>query len=505
MKKIIITVMAALVALTAAAQEVGIKDVTLIHRGDSMVVSMKVDLSALELEKGAVQFIPFLTKDSVVFRLPSIGLYSRNRFYSLAREARSDNPLEGYNYRSTQKPDTVWYSAQVTYMPWMDGARLRVDTWETGCCNRLASHVEGEPLFEYHEPLAFNPDEVVLEDNPDVVVDIPDEEPRHVDVMPFVPNYIYLQPDAEAVVKERSISGEAHVVFRSGKTDVDPAYQENEAELQKIKATIDSVALDPDISLTGITLRGYSSPDGAAKMNLQLSEQRVQAIKVYVEGLMELPEEMWHAEAMGENWEGLRAAVEASTLKNRAAILDLIDSDMDPDKKESKIKKNYAKDYKTLFDEVYPLLRRTNYKVSYTVRSYTSVEEVREVLHTKPWNLSIKEFFLAADGYKPGSPEFNEVFEIAAMVFPDDPVAHINAANAAMIAGDMDRAARHLSQAGDGPEALFAKGNYAGVQGDFATAAEMYAAALEAGYEAAGPQLEMVNTIIAQMAEAEAL
>lgn len=504
MKKIIISVMAALVALTAAAQE--IKDVTIIHRGDSMVVSMKVDLSAIEVEKGAVQFIPFLVKnDSVTFRLPSIGLYSRNRFYSLAREARSDNPLQGYNYRSIQKPDTVWYNAQVRYMPWMDGASLKVDTWETGCCNRLTNHVEGEPLFEYHEPLAYTSDNVLIEDEPDVVIDIPQEEPEQVEIIPFVPHFIYVQPEAEAVVKERSISGEAQVVFRSGKTDVDPAYQDNELELNKIKATIDSVALDPDISITGITLRGFSSPDGAAKMNLQLSEQRVEAIKTYVEGLMELPEDMWRAEAMGENWEGLREAVDTSSLKNRAAILDLIDSDMDPDKKESKIKKNYSKDYKILFDEVYPLLRRTNYKVGYTVRSYSTVEEVREIMHTRPWNLSIKEFFLAADGYKPGSPEFNEVFEIAAMVFPDDPIARINAANAAMNAGDMERAARHLERVDDSPEALYTRGLYAAMQGDLETAVQHFSASLEAGYAPAGPQLDLVNTIIGQMAEAEAL
>ena len=90
------------------------------------------------------------------------------------------------------------------------------------------------------------------------------------------------------------------------------------------------------------------------------------------------------------------------------------------------------------------------------------------------------------------------------MVFPNDPVAHINAANAAMIAGDMERAARHLDKAGDAPEANYARGIYAGMNDNFEQAALMFQAALDAGYEAAAPQLEMVNTIISQMAEAAA-
>ena len=233
-------------------------------------------------------------------------------------------------------------------------------------------------------------------------------------------------------------------------------------------------------------------------MNQNLSEKRVEAIRAYVEALFELPEDMWHAEAAGENWEGFRAAVEAATnLPNKAKILELIDSDLEPDRKEYKISK-FSRDYKIIFNDIYPMLRRTDYKVMYTVRSYTSVEEVRQILETKPWNLSLKEFFLAAEGLEPGTPEFNKVFSIAARVFPDDPVAQINAANSAMAMGDLDSAAVLLERAGDSPEARYAKGVLAALREDWETAARYFSSADLSGLDKAAEALAVVQKILEQ-------
>jgi hypothetical protein len=37
--------------------------------------------------------------------------------------------------------------------------------------------------------------------------------------------------------------------------------------------------------------------------------------------------------------------------------------------------------------------------------------------------------YLVAQTYEPGSPEFNEVFDIAVRLFPDDETANLNAAS----------------------------------------------------------------------------
>ncbi len=65
----------------------------------------------------------------------------------------------------------------------------------------------------------------------------------------------------------------------------------------------------------------------------------------------------------------------------------------------------------------------------------------------RPNELSLEEFYLLAQSYPAGSKEFDEVFDIAVRMFPNDPVANLNAANAAMASGHLD-SARHVS----GPE-----------------------------------------------------
>lgn len=522
MKKSIISAAAALVCCVCAWGQntlLPVSDVYLWKEGDTMKATMKVDLTRLEDVTGALSFVPVVYKDSVSYALTPIGLYSRNRFYAAAREARSDEPFAGmpYTYYLKEMPDSIYYSDTVPFTEWMDGASLRVDKLYTGCCDRLQVRIFGEPLASWKTPVIeeeekpivvadapvveeYQADDVQVVDQEEPVdITIPDEEVKDETVYQvYVPYFIYLQPEAETIVKERAISGEAYVVFKSGATDVDAAYKDNEAELQKIRATVDSVRVDPDISITSIVLRGYSSPDGTFSVNQDLSEKRVQAIREYVEGLFELPEGVWQAEAGGENWEGLRKAVEAATnLPNKTKILELIDSDMDPDRKEYKISK-YSRDYRIIFNDIYPMLRRTDYKVMYTIRSYTTVEEVREILETKPWNLSLKEFFLAADGLEPGTREFNKVFDLAAMVYPDEPIAQINAANAAMAMGALDLAEQHLEKAGDSPEARYTKGVLAALREDWETAAKYFSSAQLSGLEKAGEALETVETILSQ-------
>ena len=285
---------------------------------------------------------------------------------------------------------------------------------------------------------------------------------------------------------------------------MDPKYRGNASELQKIRATIDSVAVDPDIQITGIVLRGNSSPEGKFASNEKLSQARTESIKSYVSGLYQMPDGVFKAEAVAENWDGLKEAVEASSYANKEKLLEIINSDLDPDKKEARLKSKYPKDWKKLVADIFPSLRRTDYKVGYTVRSYTTVDEIRQVMRTKPQNLSLNEFFLLSQGLEPGTPEFNEIFSIAAAVYPDDPVANINAANAAMGIGALDRAEQYLDHAGDSPKVVYTRGVAAALREDYAGASAIFAEAAKAGVSEAKAAKKLVDSIIAQRADLKA-
>ena len=478
--RITATLAALLVGAVAFAQSVKVNDAVLEHNEDRLDIAFNVDMTSIEPSgNNAAILVPVLYNEGDSLALAPISVYGRRQYIHYQREARDREPFAGENYKFPEKdmPGNLEYKESVAWANWMDGASLRLDTWKSNCCGKgkLDLIDKGEPFATFEEPI------------PPIIV--------------YTPNYVYLHPTAEAVVKERSVSGEAYVVFPAGKSNVDPSYRKNSSELEKIRNTIDSVRVDPDITIKEVVLKGNSSPDGKYASNEKLSALRTEAIREYVSGLFEMPAEVFHAESVAENWEGLRAEVAATEWKNRDKILEIIDSDIDPDKKEARIKSKYPKDWKKISSDIFPLLRRTDYKVGFTVRSYTTAEEIREIMRTKPQNLSINEFFLASEGYESGTPEFNEVFAIAASVYPDDPVANVNAANAAMTVGDLDGAERYLELAGDDANVRYTKGVLAALRDDMETAQKYFSSAELSGVKQAKAARELVESIIAQRAE----
>ena len=148
----------------------------------------------------------------------------------------------------------------------------------------------------------------------------------------------------------------------------------------------------------------------------------------------------------------------ASYLPHKNEILEAIRSDREPDTKEWIIKSKWKDDYRFLLENCYPALRHSDYTIEYEIRSYSTPSEIEAVLRTAPQNLSLEEFYILAQSYESGSEEFNELFEIAVRMYPDDPVANLNAANSAILKKDYRTALRYLEKAGDTPEAIYTRG-----------------------------------------------
>lgn len=181
------------------------------------------------------------------------------------------------------------------------------------------------------------------------------------------------------------------------------------------------------------------------------------ALKEYVKERYGFADSLFVTDFVPENWTDLREYVLTSTLGDKDSILALIDSDMEPDMKERAIRRRYPASYRILLKDCYPGLRRTDYKIDYTIRGF-DVEEAREILRSDPWKLSLKEMFAVAQTYETGSPEFVNVFELAVRVYPDDPVANLNMANALLAEGDAEEALLYLNKADYSAEAENARG-----------------------------------------------
>jgi len=129
---------------------------------------------------------------------------------------------------------------------------------------------------------------------------------------------------------------------------------------------------------------------------------------------------------MGEDWQGLKTAVETSDLADRQAILAVIESTENANSRKNSLKKlSGGRTWRILLDEYFPPLRRNEYTIQYEVRGFNA-EEARMYVWTRPQLLSLNEFFMAARLYAPTSREFKEIFDIAARIYPDSPVAQFN-------------------------------------------------------------------------------
>lgn len=238
-----------------------------------------------------------------------------------------------------------------------------------------------------------------------------------------------------------------------------------------------------DAKVKKISLCGYASPEGPYANNVRLAEGRTVALREYVRKQYEFPENLFSVSSVPEDWKGLREAVAKSELADKDQIIEFIDSDYPIEKRNDRLRQLFPDTYPYLLKYVYSGLRHTDYVVNYEVRKYTDIDEIRRVLKTRPQNLSLNEFFLAAQSYKPGTKEYNEVFDVAVRMYPKDPVANINAAMSAIDRGDLVGAQAFLDRVKGNPQADYARGILAAKKGDYQNALDSRQGKHPAGQE----------------------
>ena len=256
----------------------------------------------------------------------------------------------------------------------------------------------------------------------------------------------FIKPAIEDVKERSSEVGKAYLEFVVDRSEIVPNFRNNTVELQRIQELIRQIANDPDATITNISITGFASPEGTANYNMELSKRRATSFKDYIKNLYSLRENLFTARGAGEDWATLERLVSHSSLTDKNRILDIIRSTESLDARERRLMElSDGSTYRQIFNEMYPELRRMECQVHYTVAPFT-VEKGKEILRTKPNNLSLNEMFLIAQSYPPGSAEYKEAFVTAARLFPQSDVANINATAIALSRKDISAAAAYLAK-----------------------------------------------------------
>lgn len=440
---------------------------------DSVQLVMDIDLTNVKVsaERSLVLTPVLVSPQGREVKMKDVVINGSRRHKAFTREmalsGREDRekhahydviPLTGENRRVHR------YTQSVAFETWMRETQMNIETDLCGCAAGSVQQAASEKVAN----------RIVLEGA---------REYR------TLPNVAYIRPEVEQV-KARSESADVFLDFPVARTEINPEFGNNPRELAKIEQLINEIRTDKNLTVTGVMITGYASPEGDVNFNNRLSRGRAEALRNYLSMRAGIPPYLYRVGYGGEDWGGLTRLVQNSYVEPKGTILSIINY-YNPAERKNRLKAlNGGRTYQQLLHTLYPQLRRVVAKIDYNARSF-NVDEARQVIKTHPKQLSLNEMFLVANTCQEGSKEFMEIFEIAVKVFPDDPVANLNAAASALLTKDLARAERYLQKADRSAPAYY---NNLGVlnmmQGNYARAKNLFRHAADDGMEAAVKNLE---------------
>jgi outer membrane protein OmpA-like peptidoglycan-associated protein len=160
-----------------------------------------------------------------------------------------------------------------------------------------------------------------------------------------------------------------------------------------------SVASNPALVIKKIEFTSYASPEGEMLLNDNLATERAEAgKKAFMDlakkmKLTNAPESLFTLTPKGEDWEGFRAAMDASNIEDRNIIINVLKMTTDLQKREQEIK-NISKTYTEIQKVIFPDLRRCRLMINYDLQGYSD-EELVQIGSTNPSSLKYEELMRA--------------------------------------------------------------------------------------------------------------
>ena len=189
-----------------------------------------------------------------------------------------------------------------------------------------------------------------------------------------MPRYRIKVIDKFVTVEDRN-----YIQFFVGDTRVVDTLGDNRRQLDKITGLMRQIVEQQEFWVDTITLTAASSPEGAYAFNDRLSQGRAAALKRYlVRRYGKSIDTMLIVRWVAENWPELTQRIRTDkSIENREAILALIASEKNPDRREQAIRLRFPKEYAYIRSVIYPQLRAVNFRYSLRRKGM-----VKDTIHT---------------------------------------------------------------------------------------------------------------------------
>lgn len=416
--------------------------------------------------------------------LPVVVYSGSTRYHYEQRRAALSGAynIEPYHiYRGVKKNKTykLDYRLSIPYYAWMEHASVTYREYSHDCSGDYQSGngvliADIHPAPVYVEPEVWSPNSAL-----------------------FSNLVSFLLPQVEEV-KARASMIELPIGFPVNVTEVRPDFGNNRHELARADSLVTKLHNNDLLTINGVSIRGYASPEGSYTVNEKLARGRSENFKKYL--VDKYPSNPYIRNAytswVPEDWEGFgRMVKQSDNIAQKQEVLSIINnSAIAPDRKDQMLQRItwWSQNYKVILKEMYPKLRRIELRTDYTIRKLTD-SEARELLYTQPDMLSLEEIYRVARYYEPGSRQYREVYEIAARRYPDDVIANNNAAAALLQEGNAEAAWPYLEKTANNDDSLINLGAYHYITGNPDKAREYFNKAKEAGIKQAEHNLRLIN------------
>lgn len=115
------------------------------------------------------------------------------------------------------------------------------------------------------------------------------------------------------------------IYFRQGSYTLQPTFRENGIRLDEFMRYVSEMHGDSTARLNSIDIVAYASPEGPYTLNRKLARKRAENISAYLRGNMPfLSGSLFNVQPKGIDWNGLAAMVEASDMRYRSEVLDIL-------------------------------------------------------------------------------------------------------------------------------------------------------------------------------------
>ncbi len=295
----------------------------------------------------------------------------------------------------------------------------------------------------------------------------------------------------DAFVKTVPISANS-VIYYTISSDVVRPGEMDSKDMKPFKEFVEK-AVAKGYDLKNASISAYASPDGELAKNTNLANDRANTASKALMGLFKEKkckfeagekEEFYTKVGKGEDWDGFKSMMEASSIKDKDLILRVLTMYSDLDQREKEIR-NVSKSFQEV-EDILPKLRRSMITLTGDMKS-RSDDEILKLTTTMPDSLSVEELLYAGANLTKDMSARLAIYKAGERLYPTDFRAINNAGCIFLMQNKMADAESQFNKAaaadGKSPIVKNNQGIIARWKGDRKKAMELYKAAAGAGAE----------------------